>query len=179
MSGKPYSLGRRQAGVDRNRAAVLAAARDVLTGPRALSLGAVARAAGVSRLTIYHQFGSRDGLLTALRTASTPTAPTEPAAGDARSALELYLRAAALRWAADPALFRRLETGGAPSSARELAAQLSNEDQLRPGCSIKEAEDVIELLSSFATFDRLHQDGRRTPSAVASILMRLAAGILS
>ena len=38
---------------------------------------------------------------------------------------------------------------------------------------------TFTALTSFAVFDRLHQDGRRSPSAVAEILMRLAGAILS
>jgi AcrR family transcriptional regulator len=178
VAAKPYSLGRRQEAVDRNRAAVLAAARDILAGATELSVGAVAAAAGVSRLTVYHQFGSRDGLLAALRArVASPHDAEQP--GGAQEAFEQHLRAACDRWASDPALCRRLDGLGAPRGARELAARLSAEDRLRPGCSIREAEDVIEVLTSFAAFDRLHQDGRRTPAAVASILMRLAGGILS
>jgi AcrR family transcriptional regulator len=46
--------------------AVLAAARGVLSADRGASLDEVARAAGVSRATVYRLFGSRDGLLQAL-----------------------------------------------------------------------------------------------------------------
>jgi AcrR family transcriptional regulator len=46
--------------------AVLAAARGVLGADRSASLDEVARAAGVSRATVYRLFGSRDGLLQAL-----------------------------------------------------------------------------------------------------------------
>jgi hypothetical protein len=64
-------------------------------------------------------------------------------------------------------------------SDRDLAERLAGADQLRPGCSIKEAEDVIGALTSFEVFDRLHRDGRRTTAAVREILWRLAAGILA
>ena len=60
-----------------------------------------------------------------------------------------------------------------------LAERLAAQDSLRPGCSLREAEDVIAVLSSFAAFDRLYHDGRRPVSAVAEVLMRLAAGILA
>ena len=62
---------------------------------------------------------------------------------------------------------------------RPLAERLADEDELRPGCSIKEAEDVIAALTSFAVFDRLHRDGRRSAAAVTEILGRLAGGILA
>ena len=49
-------------------AAVLAAARELVAagGGSALNVGAVARRAGVSRLTIYNRFGSRSELLRAV-----------------------------------------------------------------------------------------------------------------
>jgi hypothetical protein len=79
-------------------------------------------------------------------------------------------------------LFRGLPSSveiEAPNDDRALAERLSSSDQLRPGCSIKEAEDVIGALTSFPVFDRLYKDGRRSPAAVTDILMRLAAGILA
>src|SRR5262249_14495486 len=50
------------------RAKVLRAARALLTGKRAqpFSLDAVASRAGVARMTVYYQFGSRRGLFEAL-----------------------------------------------------------------------------------------------------------------
>ena len=186
MNGR-HELGKRQAGVDRTRAAVLAAARELVAaaGPT-LSVGAVARRAGVSRLTIYNRFGSRSGLLRAV--AGEAHGRTVPrAANGARAPREELLdriSAACGVWASDPALFRALPAvtaAGDPaiSKDRGLAERLAAADQLRPGCSLKEAEDVIGAVTSFAVFDRLHQDGRRSSAAVAEILMRLAGAILA
>jgi len=64
-----YRLGRRQMSADRTRARVLAAARRLLMGRKApgeFSLETVAERAGVTRVTLYHQFGSKAGLLEAL-----------------------------------------------------------------------------------------------------------------
>src|SRR2546423_7626062 len=69
MSPRPYRLGRRKPAAQRTRARVLSAARALLTaraGTEPFSLDAVARRAGVARMTVYHQFGSRRGLLEAL-----------------------------------------------------------------------------------------------------------------
>lgn len=133
------------------------------------TVGAIARAAGVSRLSVYHHFGSRAGVLAAV--ASEAAAP--PPAPD----LHELLAAAAAHWASDPALYRRLPDQ--EITAHELAAALAARDRLRPGCSIKEAADVIAVLAAFRTFDRLHQDGRRSTPAVVEILMRMAGCILS
>src|SRR5207247_5655014 len=69
MSPRAYRLGRRTAAAQRTRARVLRAARQLLTaraGAEPFSVDAVARRAGVARMTVYHQFGSRRGLLEAL-----------------------------------------------------------------------------------------------------------------
>src|SRR5256885_17202421 len=69
MSPRPYRLGRRQPAAQRTRARVLRAARALLTaraGAEPFSVEAVARRARVARMTVYHQFGSRPGLLEAL-----------------------------------------------------------------------------------------------------------------
>jgi AcrR family transcriptional regulator len=179
VTERHYRLGRRQASVDRTAASILAAARDLVAAGSAASVGEIARRAGVSRITVYNRFRSRAGVLQAL--APLPEKPIEPE-GSPRGLLERRLMEACSRWATDPSLFRHLPPGldaGAAASNRELAERLAAADQLRPGCSIKEAEDVIGVLTSFEVFDRLHRDGRRTTAAVGEILSRLAAGILA
>jgi AcrR family transcriptional regulator len=178
-----YTLGRRQGAVDRTRFAILAAAREVLaTGEPGLSTGAVARRAGVSRITVYNQFGSKAGLLRELAAGAHtrhPGGASEP--GDPRDQLRRRLGDSCAVWSSDPALFRRLPQEleiKKPDDDRTLADRLGAADQLRPGCSLKEAEDVIGAITSFEVFDRLHKDGRRSPAAVAEILMRLASTIL-
>jgi AcrR family transcriptional regulator len=167
---------------------ILSSARQLLTtgnGP-SISVGAVARRAGVSRLTVYNRFGSRAGLLRAVLDEARQSVPPSNIEGDGdpRARLRRRITDSCLRWAADPQLFRRLPEIGVvdsepPDADRTLAEQLAVADQLRPGCSLKEAEDVIGTLTSFATFDRLHKNGRRSPTAVAEILMRLASAILA
>ena len=188
MDRRAYRLGKRQAGAERTRGMILAAARDLMvaTGSLGPSVVAVAQRAGVSRLTIYQHFGSKQGLIQklaeqALTALDRPKAPDQP--GDARDQLRQRIFIACSLWASDPALFRRLLSHPAAESDavgedRALAERLAAADQLRPGCSLREAEDVIAMLTSFPTFDRLARDGRRSPSAVGEILMRLAAGIL-
>ena len=187
MEPRSYRLGRRQVVVDRNRAAILNTARELLAAgnSRSISVGAVARRAGVSRLTIYNRFGSRAGLLRAVIDSARPSAqsPSAAAIGDPRARLRQRITESCVQWASDPALFRRLpELGLAGSEStdddRALAEELATADQLRPGCSLKEAEDVIGTLTSFATFDRLHKDGRRSVTAVAEILLRLAGAVV-
>jgi AcrR family transcriptional regulator len=170
VAQRSYRLGRRQASVDRTAASILVAARELVAGGSRASVGEIARRAGVSRITVYNRFGSRARVLESL----------VPARSD-RPATDLRQRIfeSCARWAADPALYRRLPTESKPRADRELAERMAAADQLRPGCSIREAEDVIGALTSFAVFDRLHGDGRRPVPVVAEVLMRLAAGILA
>ena len=185
MSPRNYRLGRREDAVKRTRAAILAAARDLLASADnpGLSAGAVARRAGVSRITVYNQFGSRAGLLRELA-AGARRESSQAKAADPRDELRQRVLDSCSTWAADPALFRGLSgaaTAGleTPGEDRALAERLAASGQLRPGCSLKEAEDVLGALTSFAVFDRMHKDGRRSTAAVAEILLRLAAAILA
>jgi AcrR family transcriptional regulator len=63
---RSYRLQQRQAGVDETRSRIVAAAREVLGSGDAFSIEAVARQAGVARLTVYDRFGTREALLEAV-----------------------------------------------------------------------------------------------------------------
>jgi AcrR family transcriptional regulator len=186
MSPRSYRLGRREEAVRRTRAAILAAARAEVAAQdsASFSAGAVARRAGVSRITVYNQFGSRAGLLRALAGGvRLAAAPPPLATAEPRDELHRRIVASCAAWSTDPALFRRLPAEAAahleaPGEDFALAERLAASGQLRPGCSLKEAEDVIGALTSFQVFDRLHKDGRRSQAAVAEILIRLATAVL-
>lgn len=176
---RPYQLGKRRAAIEQTRDRIINAAKELVSSGTPATVTAVARRAGVSRITVYNSFGSKGRLIDRLR----PTEPTLLATGGSpREQVRSLLTESCLRWAGNPALYRHLPAGPAAASAeaaRRLAEQLANADVLRPGCSIKEAEDVIGVLTSFHAFDRLHLDGRRSPAAVGEILMRMTAGILA
>src|SRR5258706_386027 len=65
MTPRPYHPHERQRTVDAGRARLLAAAQSVLSldDLRTFTLEAVAKKAGVTRMTVYNQFGSKAGLL--------------------------------------------------------------------------------------------------------------------
>ena len=164
------------------RAAILAATRELVTAGSSgyPTAGEVATRAGVARLSVYHHFGSHAGLLGALAAENRPLPHPNAEAGGLED-LEASIRRACEHWARDPALFRRLPAAaelGTHDQERQLAQRLAAEDRLRPGCSLKEAEDVIALVTSFAAFDRLQQGGRRSIASVVEILVRMAGAIL-
>ena len=180
-------MGRREGEIERTRSAILSAARELVSehGP-ASSMGRIAHRAGVSRITVYNQFGSKERLLEALAAGMGPRSDTAVAetGSDPRDELRRRIERACTAWAADPSLYRRLEAhhrGKSEESDRDraLAERFAAHDQLRPGCSVKEAEDVIGILTSFSVFDRLHKGGRRSPSAVVEILMRMSREFLA
>src|SRR5262245_29168180 len=95
---RAYRLGHRQTAVDRTARSILDAARDLISGGSQVSVAAIAHKAGVSRITVYNRFGSRQGVLQALSPAALP-----PSSG-----LKSTFDAACARWAANPALYRHL-----------------------------------------------------------------------
>src|SRR5438477_7713820 len=130
---RPYRLGRRQELVDRTAQTILSAAHDLVSQEpaEAVSVGAIARRAGVSRLTVYQRFGSRSGLLQALAPRS---ARTEAVEGNPRDALRHHLVEACTAWAVAPALYRHLpaKSDSDSGSHRHLAERLLAGDALRP-----------------------------------------------
>jgi AcrR family transcriptional regulator len=66
MSPRPYQSPRRRVTAERTRARLLKAASAMLGRHDDVSLDAVAKKAGVTRLTVYNQFGSRRALLEAV-----------------------------------------------------------------------------------------------------------------
>jgi AcrR family transcriptional regulator len=180
-----YTLGRRQGAVDSTRLAILTAARELVAseGP-GFSTGSLAKRAGVSRITVYNQFGSKPALLLELAAgAHNRLGVPAPEPSDPLDQLRRRIADSCARWASDPALFRHLPQNGGleveDPNDRPLAERLAAAGLLRPGCSLKEAEEVIGAITSFAVFDRLHKDGRRSQTAVVEILMRLASTILN
>ncbi len=200
MTPRPYRMSRRQQAVDRRRAHILAAARRVLRAPRSadFSLDSVARRAGVTRLTVYHQFGSRRGLLEALfddlaargGLYDLPSAFRDP---DPEAALERYVGLFGGFWTSARPVLRRLnalavldpELGRAIARRQEWRRQglhvIAGRLAARHGRPAPEAHDpaidILFTLTSFATFDTLAGRGR-TPAGVAPLVLRLARATL-
>lgn len=201
MSKRPYRLGRRQETSEQTRQRILTAARDLLAAPRGLSaftIDAVAKRAGVARMTIYHQFGSKSGLLEALCDTLASRGGIFQIANvfretDPLAALDQFFAVFAGFWESDRLVIRRLSSLGAldPVLERVLRGRIERRRQTasalvvrltetfgRPALSsFHEAVAMLVTLSSFETFDCL-AGPKRSPSAVVSVVQRMARAAL-
>src|ERR1700730_10355966 len=139
MSPRAYKLGQRQLAADQTRSRIVAAARELLadeSGPADFTVEAVARQAGVARMTVYYQFHSKCGLLEALfddlanRGLMPHLQPIfhEP---DAKRALGGLIAAFGAFWASDRVVLRRARALAALDA--EVAASVRARDELRRG----------------------------------------------
>src|ERR1700730_11347388 len=116
MSPRPYRLGQRQAATELTRARILNAARELLmssNGYSHFSIDAIARQADVARMTVYHQFGSKIGLLEGLCDSVAASGGMEHVATTFRQAepldtLREYLLVFSHFWEVDRLVMRRL-----------------------------------------------------------------------
>jgi AcrR family transcriptional regulator len=116
MSPRPYRLGQRQATTEQTRVRIINAARELLaesSGFSGFSIDAVARQADVARMTVYHQFGSKIGLLEALSDSLATHGGMEHLADAFRrpeplDALDEYITVFSRFWDSDRLVTRRL-----------------------------------------------------------------------
>ena len=186
---RAYRLGRRQAAVDATRVRILRAARRLLLAKRGtdFSLDAVARRARVTRLTVYHQFGSRRGLLEALfddmaaRGGLLEALPNAFRQADPEEALARFVATFGHFWAEGRPIVRRLQALGVldPELGNAIAGR---NEWRRQGLRVivarlsrrvsNQTVDVLFTLTSFHTFDTLA--GERSPEAAVPVVLRLA-----
>jgi len=185
-----YTLGRRQAAVDETRGRILRAARRLLLAKRGadFSLDAVARRARVTRLTVYHQFGSRRGLLEALfddmaaKGGLFDALPNAFRQADPEEALARFVATFGHFWAEGRPIVRRLQALGVLDPEELGKAIAGRNEWRRQGLRVivarlgrrvsDQAVDVLFTLTSFHTFDTLA--GQRSPEAVVPVVLRLA-----
>jgi AcrR family transcriptional regulator len=197
MDKRQYVQRVRAESADGTRRRILDAARATLErGPSgALRVDEVARAAGVSRSTVYVLYGSRAGLFDALgrhlrldagfdeliREFRRPDA-LEAMRGSQRAAVRMYAkmpelaRAMFTMAAVDPdavAAVRAIEDGRRPGQA-EIARRLAEQGYLRKGVSVDEATDILTVITSFQAFDELFNGGGLPAGVVADRLVAMA-----
>ena len=197
MSPRRYTMGARAAAVADTRHRVVAAAREVLVegDVRRLTMDEVARRADVARATVYHQFGSKLGLVEAVVSDVEERAGLEALVAmveaDPPARLLRSVVAAGCRyWATDPALVRTIIAMGIlQPDVQELLDRhdagrlriltrtidrLTGAALLRPGCDPGHAVNVLWVLTSFESYDLLVRGRRVDRDEAADVLTRLA-----
>ena len=201
MSPRSYLQTRRAEQTRARHADLVAAACQLVetTGFHGLALENVAAAAGVTRRTVYNQFGSKLGLLEAIldRVAERGHVADLTAAveiPDCAVALRALLNAHRQLWSSERLLLRRLlglaavdpETA-ATIAAREkrrrepwaiLVGRLAAAGRLRPGFDEERAVTVLMFMNSFAAFDALVPPGAEQDGDGADLLLSLAGTVV-
>ncbi|GER91152.1 hypothetical protein KDW_53140 [Dictyobacter vulcani] len=179
MSPRPYRLGQRQANTEQTRSRIINATRELLMtshGFTQFSIDLVARQADVARMTVYHQFGSKIGLLEALCDSLAASGGMEQLASafqqpESRDALSAYITTFGHFWDADRLVTRRLRALAALDP--EFEQVLHSRDERRRkgvrtliermaaqhGCpapeKIEDAVAILFTLISFESFDSI------------------------
>jgi AcrR family transcriptional regulator len=193
VSPRTYQMGQRQAATDKTKARILNAARKLLLGENfsTFTMEAVARAADVSRLTVYYQFDSKAGLLEALYDYIARRGEMERLAGvfrqggDPLKMLQHFILVFAHFWASDRAVIRRLHALAAIDAEIGQGLRARNERRRRGLNVILERYgrkrssmssprlslvlDTLHMLTSFETFDALSGTARSFDEVVEII----------
>src|SRR6266487_1805667 len=201
MSPRPYRLGQRQANTEQTRARIIHAARELLMasdGFSGFSIDAVARQADVARMTVYHQFGSKIGLLEALCDSLAAYGGMEQLASAFRrteplDALNEYITVFGRFWQSDRLVTRRLRGLAALDPDFEQVIR-ARDERRRKGLrvlvqrlieqygrpapeALDEAVNVLYTLISFECFDTLAGPTRSIQEVVPMVQQLARAAI--
>jgi len=195
---RSYTAVERRRSVESGRERIVAAARDLLEADEAegFSIDAVARGAGVARMTVYNQFESKAGLLEALFDSLALRGPLSQMADifkqpDVFVALDEYVAMFGRFWTVNRRAHRRLRAAALHDDELAAAMERRNErrrkgvaellrrlgDRAQPTIPRDEVVNVIYVLLGFETFNAFAGE-RRTPEDVTPIVRRLVRGVL-
>jgi AcrR family transcriptional regulator len=195
---RSYTAVERQRTVEAGRDRIIAAARELLEDEDAegFSIDAVARRAGVARMTVYNQFESKAGLLEALFDSLALRGPLAGMAAifqqsDTLAALDAYVAIFGKFWTLNRRAHRRLRAAAVHDDELAAAIAARNErrrrgiaelmrrlgDAARPIVPRDEVVNVIYVLLSFDTFDAI-AGAERTPEDVVPTVAKLVRGAL-
>lgn len=201
MSPRPYRLGQRQLASEQTRIRILNAARELLIaseGFSTFSIDVIAKRADVARMTIYHQFGSKSGLLEALCDSLAMSGGMEQLASafqqaDPLDGLNEYIRVFSHFWEVDRLVMRRLRALAALDPDFEQVIR-ARDERRRKGLqivvgrlaeqygwpapeSLDAVVNVLYTLISFECFDILAGPTRSIPE-IAPVVQQLAHAAL-
>jgi len=196
-SRKPYVSALRTAAANARRERVVAAATRSLRedgGLGGFSLDSVAKAAGVTRLTVYNQFGSRRGLLEAVfddiaARGRLATIPQALALADPLQGLDAIIERFCAFWSSDEAIGRLHD---AMATDAEFAIALTERNERRrkllqalmkrllpadvPARRRRDAIDFVHAMTSYPMFRLLGSN--RSVGAVAELVKTSCRAVL-
>jgi AcrR family transcriptional regulator len=198
---RPYRLGQRQIATEQTRTRILNAARELLmasNGFSSFSIDQIARQADVARMTIYHQFGSKSGLLEALCDVLAASGGMEHAATIFRlpeplEALDQYVHLFGRFWDADRLVTRHLRALAAldpdfeqvirarderrRNGVRVLTQRLAERQPLPDDMPLENVVGILFMLSSFETFDTLAGPARSLQEVTPLVIQLMHAAL--
>jgi AcrR family transcriptional regulator len=195
VSPRPYKLGARTASVAETREKVVAAARQSFAeaGFHGVSLDEIARRADVARATVYHQFGSKLGVLSAVvqdfeQRAGLAALARLIETGRVATLVRDVIVAGCAYWATDPALARSIVAFSVsdPEAADLLAGHDAGRlrlltrmvERLGPA-DPNRALDALWLVTGFAAYDDLTRGRGLSTAAAGALLADLAEHTLA
>jgi AcrR family transcriptional regulator len=197
MSPRPYRSSRRRAATEGTRVRLLKTASAMLAARDGVSLDAVAKKAGVTRLTVYNQFGSRRALLEAVfddmaERGGLHRIGEAMASPDSQAALQQIVLIFCDFWSINLGALWRLHAASATDPEFEESLSARNQrrrrllsvlvDRMVAGGAKRakvtiELVDVLFALTSVAFFWELTAGGRKT-SAAGRLIQTLAADVV-
>ena len=198
MTTRVYASPAREAAAAEKKARVIAAATTLLRQGKvtAVSLDAVAKVAGVTRLTVYNQFGSRRGLLEAVLDRVAHDAGFDKVGevmqtAEPRAALHKLIDLVCRAWAYDDSLGglhaaaqidpefaeavdKRIERRR--NAIRVLVNRISGGQPLTDTAK-KDLVDLLFALTSYPMFESL-RSAKRSPAAAAGLMKAACDAVL-
>jgi AcrR family transcriptional regulator len=199
MSTRSYESPARAAAAAEKRGRIVEMTIELMRSEKdvtAISLDAVAKKAGVTRLTVYNQFGSRRGLLEAVldrlaHDAGFDTIASIMALGDPREALEQLVDLMCRAWSFDASMARLHAAAHIDPEFAELVerrverrrAVLNTLVKRMPDSSRltdaqrQELVDLLFVATSYPAYELLSAK-RRSPERVAGLIKRMCTALL-
>jgi AcrR family transcriptional regulator len=198
MTPRPYLPGERQRTVDAGRDRILEAALAVLKrgAIAAVSLEAVAQEAGVTRMTVYNQFGSKAGLYEELfdllvTRGAFNEMPAIFLEKDVARAFDAFVAVFGRFYTENRKVMAKMRAAAGSDPDLDAAMRKRNErrrrgvetlvqrlgKQHRPSVPAGELVTTLDVLLSFNTFDVM-AGPTRTPNDVVPVMQRLIRGVV-
>jgi AcrR family transcriptional regulator len=202
MSPRPYRMERRREITDENRRRIINAARELLASRDAgekFSMEAVARRAGVARMTVYHQFGSLRGLLEGLCDSLAVAGGMNHLADafrnpDPLAGLDRFVDVFMRFWETDREVRRGLgamavldpdiaavleeRSGWRRKGLQVLLGRLAKETGRPKPRELDDRVDLLYTLTAFSTYDSL-AGPKRSTEQVTRMVQQLARQVLA